>query len=151
MIYLRPLKKYDINRLYEIRSISENYFPIKFRNETLNKTTEWYYNFINEDNAIRLGICSLENNILVGYITLGNIDYIKSECEFHIVIDNKYQSNGFGKNSILICQNYVKNILKIQHLYLKVHKENIKALQIYEKMGLKKETETDIDYMMKFN
>ena len=95
MIFLRPLYSYDIDRIYEIKSNSLNYnkeFNI-FDTSTVTKEFihSWYYNLINETNTIRIGICLITNNYIIGFITLGQIDYIKSKCELHINIDYKYQ------------------------------------------------------------
>tara|TARA_B110000008_G_C16811019_1_gene500774 strand:- start:124 stop:615 length:492 start_codon:yes stop_codon:yes gene_type:complete len=139
MIYLRPLKSYDIENLFKIKSNPLN-FNKKFTNfDTKTVTREsikaWFYNFINEIDTVRLGICLSNNNILIGCITLGKVDYKNSLCELHINIDNLYQNKGYGKQSLLLLLEYIKNILKIKKVYLNVHKEHINAIHLYKKIG----------------
>lgn len=139
MIYLRPLNCNDINRLFEIRSNPLN-FNKKFTNFNTNTVTiksveDWFYNFINEVNTIRFGICLLDNQILIGCITLGKIEYDKFQCELHIYIDNFHQNKGYGKKSLLLLLEYIKNILKIKKVYLNVHKDNTIAINLYKKFG----------------
>ena len=106
MIFLRPLYSYDIDRIYEIKSNPLNYNKEFTHFDTSIVTKEviksWYYNFRNEINTIRLGICLTTNNYLIGLITLGEIDYIKSICELHINIECYYQGKGLGKQTILL-------------------------------------------------
>ena len=143
MIFLRPLYIYDIDRIYEIKSNPLNYNKEFTNFDTKIVTQEfinsWYYNLINETNTIRIGICLLTNNYLIGLITLGQIDYIKSKCELHINIDYKYQGNGLGTESILLLINYVKNIIKLKEIHLNVHKDHDKAIKLYTKLGFNKE------------
>ncbi len=153
MIYLRPLNCNDINRLFEIRSNPLN-FNKKFTNfetntVTLKSVETWFYNFINEINTIRLGICLLDNQILIGCITLGKIEYDKLQCELHIYIDYFYQNKGYGKKSLLLLLEYIKNILKIKIVYLNVHKDNTIAINLYKKFGfnLKKKQNNDFNIM----
>jgi len=139
MLYLRPLKSYDIEKLFKIKSNHLN-FNKKFTNFNTKTVTresikKWFYNFINETDAIRLGICLVNSNILIGVITLGKIDYKNSICELHINIDISHQNKGYGKKSILLLLEYIKNILKIQKVYLNVHKEHIIAINMYKKIG----------------
>ena len=142
MIFLRPLYIYDIDRIYEIKSNSLNYNKEFTNFDTSIITKEfiksWYYNLINETNTIRIGICLITNNYLIGLITLGQIDYIKSKCELHINIDFKYQGNGIGTKSILLLINYVKNIIMLKEIHLNVHKNHYKAINLYTKLGFNK-------------
>ena len=154
MIYLRPLKCYDIDRLFEIKSNQLN-FDKKFTNfdtkiVTKESVKKWFYNFINEIDTIRLGICTLDNKFLIGCITLGKVDYIKSICELHINIDNSYQNKGYGKKSLLLLLDYVKNIIKIRKISLKVHSEHYIAIKLYKKLEFKEyNVEKDFIFLQK--
>lgn len=139
MIYLRPLNYNDLLRIYEIKS-NPNNFSIKFNRLDTTKITKekiekWFLNLINETDAVRLGICTKEKHILIGSITLGKINYINSSCELHIYIDSKYQNKGYATESIQILLKYCKNIIKINTIFLEVHKENFKAIHLYKKCG----------------
>jgi len=142
MIFLRPLYNYDIDRIYEIKSNSLNYNKEFTNFDTSTVTKEfihsWYYNLINETNTIRIGICLITNNYIIGLITLGQIDYINSKCELHVNVDYKYQGKGLGTESILLIINYVKNIIKLKEIHLNVHKDNDKAIKLYTKLGFNK-------------
>ena len=139
MIYLRPLTIKDANRLFEIKS-NPNNFNKKFTNfDTENVTligiNQFLKNIINEVDAIRLGICIKKENILIGSITLGNINYNSSCCELHIYIDIKYQNMGCGKSSLKRILNYINYVLNLNTVTLKVHKEHYKAVNLYKKTG----------------
>jgi len=139
MIFIRPLYKYDIEKLYEMKKnpliFNKNFHNIDFSTVTKESINEWFYNFINEINTIRLGICLCESNTLIGSSTLGNVDYNKQSCELHIYIDNLYHGKGYGYNSLKIIIDYCKNILKFKEIYLNVHKENLAAIKLYKKVN----------------
>ena len=104
-------------------------------NVTRDSIRTFLTNIINETNAIRLGICAKEDNVLIGSITLGEIDYSSSCCEMHIYIDVKYQGMGYGKSSLQCLLKYVGCVLNLNTITLKVHKENSKAIDLYRKIG----------------
>jgi len=139
MAYLRPLTIGDSDRLHEIKSNPLN-FDRRFTNfDTGNVTRDsirtFLVNIINETNAIRLGICAKEDNVLIGSITLGDIDYSSSCCEMHIYIDVKYQGMGYGRSSLQCLLKYVECVLNLNTITLKVHKEHDKAIDLYKKIG----------------
>lgn len=137
MIYLRPLSLNDKDELFKIKSNPLN-FNKKFTefdtsSVTISSIEKFLTNIINETNAIRLGICIIKRNVLIGSITLGNINYIDSCCDLHIYIDIEYQYMGYGKSSLDCVLKYIKHILNLNNVMLKVHKENIKAIGLYKK------------------
>ena len=140
-IYLRQLYLTDINRIYEIKSNSLNYnkefTSFDTSTVTIKSITEWFYNIINETDTIRFGIILLDNNYLIGLITLGKVNFIKSTCELNIAIEYKYQNKGIGKKSLLLLIDYIRNIIKLKEIFLKVHKNNIIAKNLYIKLGFK--------------
>ena len=141
-IYLRPLYVTDIERIYNIKSN-----PFTYNKEfTCHDTTKvsihqvqtWFNNFINETNTIRLGICVHDTHALIGLITLGNVDYVNSACEIHIAIDYEYQGKGYGEESMTLLLEYTSRIVRIKNISLNVHKDNIVAVSLYEKIGFEK-------------
>jgi RimJ/RimL family protein N-acetyltransferase len=150
MIYLRPLTIKDANRLFQIKSNPHN-FNKKFTNFdtdniTLMGINKFLKNIINEIDAIRLGICIKKDNILIGSITLGNINYNSSCCELHIYIDIKYQGVGYGKSSLKCVLNYINYVLNLNTVTLKVHKEHGKAINLYKKIGFNISSDEDDKY-----
>lgn len=140
-IYLRPIYITDIEEIYKIKKNSNNwiYTPKKniFKTRTLTDEIKWWNSLSYETNTIRFAICLLENNKIIGSTILSNIDYINKTSEFHIYIDELYKGNGFGKESIKLILEHAKNIVKLNSIYLKVHKDNINAIKIYQKYNFK--------------
>jgi len=139
MIFLRPLYKFDIDRLFEMKN-NPKIFNKKFTNIdcsaiTIESINEWFNNFVNETNTIRFGICLYDSNILIGSITLGNVDYNIHSCELNIYIDNAYHGNGYGYNALTLIINYCKNILKFNKINLAVHNNNLIAIKLYNKVN----------------
>lgn len=141
MIFLRPLTIKDINRIFEIKSnpfnFNKEYTNFDTTKVTLDCIEKFILNIVYEINAIRMAIC-LQNNYLIGCITLGEMDYVNSSCELHIYIDIKYQNKGYCKDSLDCVIKYIRDIIKLKLIILKVHKEHNKAIHIYKKFGFLK-------------
>lgn len=71
-------------------------------------------------------------------------DYEDGVLLDEIYINEEYRNNGIGTSLI-------ENVLsKHNVVYLWVYKKNEKAIKLYEKLGFKKEIETESRYFMKF-
>jgi|688.fasta_scaffold477034_2 diamine N-acetyltransferase len=138
MIFLRPLYSFDIDRIYEMKidkkTLNNMYNNINTDTIIKNNIIESFYNTIHEIDTIRIGICLCENNYLIGCITLGKVNYKLFKCELNIFIDHNYQGKKLGFNSLNILIEYCKNILKFKEITLRVHKNNIKAINLYNKL-----------------
>ena len=143
MVYIRLLNRNDIDRIYEIKKNPSNFDPIynevDYTNLKLEDVQQWFYNFINEIDTTRFGICLQSNNLLIGAITLCKMDYIDKKCYFHIYIDSNHWGKGYAKLALTKIINYCKNILDFDKLFLDVHKDNIRAIKLYEKLKFEKE------------
>ena len=62
-----------------------------------------------------------------------------------IFIDKEYRNKGIGS---LIIQNYVLD--NDYNIYLWVYKDNVKAFNLYKRLGFKIKEETDSRYYMEF-
>ncbi len=80
------------------------------------------------------------NYIPIGNIGLLAIDWISRKSEFGIMIGNKnYWNKGLGTEAIKVFLNYCFNTINLNCVRLSVYSYNIKAKQLYEKMGFKYE------------
>lgn len=139
MVYLRPINHSDVPRIYAIKSnplnFDKRFTKFDAQGVTLESIREFVSGITNETNAIRLGICCHESNTLVGCITIGEIDYVRSYCEIHIYIDVNYQNRGIGRKSLELLIEYINRTLVLRTISLSVHKEHLKALHLYEALG----------------
>lgn len=97
--------------------------------EWLEKAASEKYNF---------AIVAIDNNELLGNISLMNVDYIDGTAELGIFIGNKeYHSCGYGSESINLLLNYGFNHINLNNIMLKVFSFNHGAIKAYEKCGFK--------------
>lgn len=124
--YVEWLNDYDItkgiNHYIDIISINgEKEYLEKLQNEK--------YNF---------AIVCMDNDELLGNISLMNVSNIDKTAELGIMIGNKkYHSCGYGSEAIILLLNYAFNHINLNNIMLKVYSFNTGAIKAYEKCGFK--------------
>lgn len=125
MIYIKNLKKTDLNSYNNIRNIFVD------KKNSVNETEIHMNNFINEINIVRYGIYLCDLNIMIGYCSIGNINFTEKYCSIHIAILEKYQNKGYGKKTISILHNIIFNVYNLNYVYLTFHKNNKRVIKFY--------------------
>ncbi len=115
--------KMEINDLAAVLQIENSVFhdpwPRKFFEEDLNNEFSSYY-------------LLKENDEIIGY---GGLWFMFENCDLvNIAIDKKYQGQGRGEKLLkLLINEAIKKECEFMHL--EVRKSNIKAKNLYEKLG----------------
>jgi len=117
-------------------SLGGNYFFVSKEREK-----KWIENAISNDkHNIRLAICLKENNKYIGNVNLLNIDWISRNAEFSIFIGEKKEWNkGYATEATTLMLDFGFNQRNLHRIYLTTLENNIAAIHIYKKIGLKKE------------
>lgn len=84
------------------------------------------------------------NKKIIGSILIRKID--DGLLLDEIFIEKEYRNKGFGSS---IIKNYVLD--SDDNIYLWVYKDNIKAFNLYKKLGFKIKEETDSRYYMEYS
>ncbi|MGL5314998.1 MAG: GNAT family N-acetyltransferase [Peptostreptococcaceae bacterium] len=87
------------------------------------------------------------DDVIVGYVMV-IYDYDEENYNiWHMMIDEKYQDNGYGTRAIELCLDYIKSkpFGNSNDVILTCSMENFKAIHIYEKLGFKDTGEYDDD------
>ena len=139
-IRLRALTLEDARHTWKWRNQDEvrndfsgHPFPVSYEEEL-----DWYeknckVNFPNTS----FGVETLAGNQLVGMTFLKNINLIHRHAEFAILIDAAQKRKGYGKEACYKTVQFAFENLGLNRVYLKVRKENIAAIRIYENCGFK--------------
>ena len=77
----------------------------------------------------------------IGYCMLKQLDSLP---EIGIHLDQPYWGKGYGHQSLLLLEMEAKK-LDIRKLYLRVFRDNLRAIQLYEKMGYVNSTKLQDD------
>ncbi|BCZ28016.1 spermidine N1-acetyltransferase [Claveliimonas bilis] len=137
-IDLREFEKSDIPQKVEwINNPLNNQYlhydiPLK-----VDKTLQWFYE---KDNSRRMDCIIEHKGKPVGLIGLIQIDRINSKAEYYITIgETQYKHKGIATKATKAILNYAFSNLKLHKVYLTVDAENKQAIQLYEKIGFKRE------------
>lgn len=87
------------------------------------------------------------DDTMVGYVMV-IYDYDIEEYDiWHLMIDEKYQHNGYGEKAMQKCLAYIKTkpFGTSDKVVLTCHKENLSALRLYHKLGFKETGNVDED------
>jgi diamine N-acetyltransferase len=129
-LQLRALEKADLiflHRLHNNYKTMNYFFEEPF--ETLRELEDLYEKYVHNTTERRFVI-----------------DEINRKCEIDIIIDEKFQGRGFGKQGFVLGVKYAFDILNLFKIYLVLLRNNIPGLNIYKFAGFKKECRLRKEY-----
>lgn len=142
MYKLRELQRDDIKTINKWRNdpelISCLGAPFRFINEEVD--FRWYENYMQSRNkSIRCAIVD-DKDLIVGLISLLNIDYINRSCELHIMIgESENRGKGIGTFAVKSMIDHAFDNLNLRRIELEVFEDNIPAMRLYKKCGFVRE------------
>jgi len=107
--------------------------------ETLRELEDLYEKYVHNTTERRFVIEEMATGASVGVLSLIEIDEINRKCEIDIIIDEKFQGRGFGKQGFVLGIKYAFDILNLYKVYLILLPDNLPGLSIYKFAGFKKE------------
>lgn len=144
MYRLRELQKQDIPVINKWRNTREliDCLGAPYRYINIDVEDRWYENYLNNrNNSIRCAIyMKEEQDDILGLVSLTNINRINQSADFHIMIgeqNNRQKGIGFFATKEIL-----RHAFKDMNLYrieLTVLESNIRAINLYEKIGFKRE------------
>lgn len=142
-VILRSLEMNDLgslNKLHRNREIKKSAmchpFPVssfldqKWLEDTLSDVS---------NKSVYFAIGEQQNSTLIGFISLTNINWINSNCNFGIIIDSDFQGKGLGKEATKMALTYAFETLNLHKISLLVLETNNGAIKMYENLGFVKE------------
>ena len=137
-VYLSPMNSDDYLKYvewlndYDVAKGINNYTNIV----SINSEKEWLDKAGND--KYTFAIVCMDNNELIGNISLMNVNGIDKTAELGIFIGNKEKhSCGYGNEAIMLLLNYAFNHINLNNIMLKVYSFNTGAIKAYEKCGFK--------------
>jgi diamine N-acetyltransferase len=146
-LQLRALEKADLiflHRLHNNYKTMNYFFEEPF--ETLRELEDLYEKYVHNTTERRFVIEEISTGASVGVLSLIEIDEINRKCEIDIIIDEKFQGRGFGKQGFVLGVKYAFDILNLFKIYLVLLRNNIPGLNIYKFAGFKKECRLRKEY-----
>lgn len=134
-VLIRPLEVNDSSISFRWRNDPEIWLftgSKPDRDVTAEMETEWIHKVLADSTSKRFAI--LVDDVYVGNVQLTSIT--GRDAEFHIFIGVKsYWGKGIATRATNQILQYARNVLMLESVYLKVHYENIKAINSYLKIG----------------
>lgn len=137
MYRLREIKRDDIpiiNSWRNKKELIDNLgAPFRYINEEVDML--WFDNYMrNRTNCVRCAI--VDNNTILGLISLMSIDYINQSAVLHIMIgDSNNYNRGIGSFAIREILNHAFSNLNLHRVELEVLDDNERAKHVYKKTG----------------
>ena len=105
------------------------HFVVSSKNEL-----RWLYE--PESDVQRYAIVLLDGDILIGCVSIQNIDHLSRNAFLGIFIgEEKYRSKGYGAEAIRLAIEYSFKTLSLHNIMLSVHADNIAGISCFKKVG----------------
>ena len=140
-VLLRPLQEGDINERYlswlndqEVtKYMTTGVFPA-----TLKELQDFCKKIKNSKNDLIFAIANKRNNLHIGNIKLGGINWIHRFADLGIMIgDKKYWGKGYGVESCNLLLEYAFKRLNLNKVILGVYAMHASAIKTYQRIGFK--------------
>ena len=137
-IYLSPRNNEDVEKFVKWLN---DFQVTDYTGRTSNVVTlegEKEYLATTKDNATYFVIVTLDNDEMIGTVSLENIDYKNQHATLGIFIgEEDYRNNGYGTEAICLILDYGFNYLNLNSIQLTVFECNERAKACYTKCGFK--------------
>tara|TARA_B100001123_G_C14773811_1_gene813799 strand:+ start:45 stop:620 length:576 start_codon:yes stop_codon:yes gene_type:complete len=140
-IYLRPIKKSDINNGWlrwindpELRYNLLGVFPVSEKDLTS------YFEAQKLPHSVMFAICDKKSNKYIGNIRLTSIDFINKNCRFgRLIGEQKFRNKGVGTEALILALRYGFETLGMNKMSTLVLAKNTASIKSNLRVGLKKE------------
>jgi len=102
----------------------------------MNRKERDYWFSKKRDSLTRRGFAIFNgNDVLIGYLSLRDINWFRKSSELGIVFDPNYTNKGYGTDALKSFVYYYFKEMKMKQLKLRVAEFNIRAQKCYENCG----------------
>ncbi|NQT06211.1 MAG: GNAT family N-acetyltransferase [Candidatus Omnitrophica bacterium] len=142
-IYLRPIVKKDINRRY-LSWLNDNsvvkYMINKGSPTTYTSLQKYFQNMQKSKDNIMFAIVTKKENIHIGNVKLGKINWTHRYGDLGIMIGEKRcWCMGYGQEACRLLLEYSFTKLNLNKVFLGVCQKHVAAIKLYKKVGFKVE------------
>lgn len=139
------LKRIDESNFVECFNLKLGKYQDKFVSHPIRSLAQAYVYY---NQCTPFGI--YKDNVMVGYVMV-IYDYDEEMYNiWHMMIDEKYQNNGYGTKALELCLEYIKSkpFGKSNDVVLTCSIENNHGIHIYNKLGFKEIDKCEDDEIM---
>jgi len=90
---------------------------------------------------MQLGIETLQGKTFIGYVVLGDTDFVRGEAVLQSIAigDPAYRGGGYGTDAVRVISRYAFEEMGLHRLTLWVVADNVRAVRAYKKAGFVEE------------
>lgn len=142
-IYLRALEPEDLEFLYklendmsiwEISGTQKPYSKATLKNYLSNAHLDIF-----EIKQLRLCICDLQSDVVMGFIDLFDFDPKNQRAGIGLVIQSPSdRGKGYGKEALQLLCSYAFTQLNLHQLYANILSDNEASIHLFESMGFER-------------
>lgn len=138
-VVLRPLLEQDLKILASWDEDEEVAYLMGSTSKDHENTTGWYLKMLKSSNSMMFMV-ETRDGIPIGDVELTEIAWRRGEAELVVRIGEKsYWGKGYGSDAVLTLLDMAFTRLKLNRVYLRVLKDNQRAIRCYRKCGFLRE------------
>lgn len=141
ILYLRKLEASDLDRTWSWMNTPE-IFMIMGVYAPISKTGQlrWFEQLDKTENKIVFAICTVDDDIHIGNVSLDKIDYRHRHARLSIFLaDPAMRGQGHGKRALTLLLEYAFHFLNLHRVYAKMNSDRDNILKFYENLGFQPE------------
>lgn len=93
---------------------------------------------VSELKGYRFSIVLIDDDVLIGHISLHDVDHLYRNAFLGIVIGSEeHRGKGYGTEAIRLVLNFGFNTLNLHNIMLSVQEDNYAGIKCYKKIGFK--------------
>lgn len=137
-IYLSPVNNEEVDSYLkwmndEAVAVNFGQFPLVVSSKS---DMKWLYEPGN--NMHRYAMVLLNGDILIGSLSLHNIDHLNRNAFIGIFIgEEEHRNNGYGAEAIRLILNYGFKTMNLHNIMLTVHADNCAGITCYQRVGFR--------------
>ena len=138
-VTLRPWTSEDLIDLQRLRNDIKLQTQLMSRpkGSSIEQVKSWVSSRSNDSQSIFLIIADRVNNKAIGYLQLVELDLFVGVGHIGICLSPDVQGQGLGVESLLLFEDYMKNIFCLRKIMLQVLISNEKAIRCYLRTGFR--------------
>jgi len=135
---MRPVGSSDLDLLASHRNDFDTWRNLTSTLPVWNHLQDDWLKSLGDKNMYFIGY-KLHKNIPIAFLRVTDIDFINSNACIGLDIFKSQRGLGYGKPFFGLIVDYVFNTLNLHKAWLLVREDNVKAINIYDNAGFKKE------------
>jgi len=139
-VRLRPWRNEDLAMLTELRNdiLVQAQLLARPRGNRPEEVLCWLQSQNEQMNRLFFIIASRENDQVVGFIQITDLDHIDGHANLGICLISQARGRGIGSQAIALVIDYLRDHWRLRKLYLRVRADNTAAIRCYEKVGFER-------------